>query len=353
MKISPNRPEAILSDLDVVAYKKQMKAAYAVEALEEGYYVLVLDYFSSGLEIVNELKRYLQQKYPQKTHQQQLEYRKNYRDLSHRILMEVSLHRMRVKKAPTIGWIKILYPDLNDFLLSFPDIQGLNSAWQWYVNGVKIPVLQKPLHPWYGTYFPTRFEHLELFDAYLKNDTAKKNLAIDVGVGSGVLSLQMLQQGFVKVIGTDSNPNAIIGMQNLVKEEDLQERLQLYYGDLFVNCEDKADLIVFNPPWLPLPREVKGIEQAMYYGHDLFPRFFEQAIQHLNPDGELVLLFSNLAQITQSANSHPIEEELAHAHRFTKVAVDKKGVRKASAKTKRNLRRRAEEQVELWVLKPQ
>ena len=115
MKISPNRPEAILSDLDVVAYKKQMKAAYAVEALEEGYHVLVLDYFSSGLEIVNELKQYLHQKYPQKTHQQQLEYRKNYRDLSHRILMEVSRHRMRVKKAPTIGWIKILFPALNDF----------------------------------------------------------------------------------------------------------------------------------------------------------------------------------------------------------------------------------------------
>jgi len=348
--ISPRRPQAIVSELEVVPYKKHLKPQFAVEALLEGYHVLVLDFYSSGLEIVNALRQFLKTQFPQKNSQQQWALQKEYRRLSHHILMEVSNSKIKLKKAPQIGWLQILYPDIDEFLLSFPDIQGLNSAWQWYKKGVNIPVINQYIFPWYGTYFPTRFEHLELFDEYLSQYEGKKNVAIDVGIGSGVLSFQMIHHGFQHVLGTDSNPNAIIGMQQELERKQWQQKISLHYGDLFADSSEKADLIVFNPPWLPLTREVEGIEQAMYYNHDLFPRFFKELNKHISPNGKVVLLFSNLAQITNTTQSHPIEEELANTQVFKKVALYKKEVRKASSKTKRNLSRREKEKVELWVL---
>ncbi|MEP1488725.1 MAG: hypothetical protein ABJK28_09885 [Algibacter sp.] len=103
---------------------------------------------------------------------------------------------MTVKKSPFIGWLEKLYPEITDFLLPFPHVQGLNSAWQWYQNGISIPVLRNKIHPYYGTYFPTRFDHLILFDNWLNRYNGPKKSAIEVGIGSGVLSFQMIKHGF-------------------------------------------------------------------------------------------------------------------------------------------------------------
>ena len=103
-----------------------------------------------------------------------------------------------MKKGPTIGWLEKLYPASGDFLLTFPQIQGLNSAWQWYTNGIVIPVLRNKIHPYYGVYFPTRFEHLVLFDNWLKRYNGLKKTAIDIGIGSGILSLMLVKHGFQK-----------------------------------------------------------------------------------------------------------------------------------------------------------
>ncbi|NOR88067.1 MAG: methyltransferase [Bacteroidales bacterium] len=328
-----------------------MQTTFAVEALMEGYDVLVLDFYSSGLEILNELKHQLKKQYSDKSFKEQQKFRGVFRELSHRLLLEVSENKLSVKKAPFIGWFEKLYPDLEEFLLPFPQIQGLNSAWQWYVKGIHIPVIEKKIYPWFGTYFPTRFEHLELFDEWLKTYRGERETAIDIGIGSGILSLQMLKHGFENIIGTDNNPNAIIGLNEYLSREGLTDKIQIHYGDLFTNCPEQVDLIIFNPPWLPITRNVEGIEKAMYYDSELFPRFFEQASKHLKPEGKLLIIFSNLAQITHTTKSHPIEEELASTYRFKKEELLKKKVKSASKKTKRNLSRRAEEEVELWVLR--
>jgi hypothetical protein len=96
-----------------------------------------------------------------------------------------------VKKAPFIGWLEKLYPETSDFLLPFPQILGLNSTWQFYKKGVSIPILRNKMHPYYDTYFPTRFDHWELFDQWLKRYDGPKKTAIDVGIGSGVLSFHL------------------------------------------------------------------------------------------------------------------------------------------------------------------
>ena len=109
-------------------------------------------------------------------------------------------------------------------------------------------------------------------------------------------------------------------------------------------------MIVFNPPWLPQTHKGSSIDDAMYYNTDLFPDFFKASKTRLLSGGKLVLLFSNLAQITNVTKVHPIETELANGNRFKLEKCYKKSVGKASARTKRNQNWRSQEKVELWVL---
>lgn len=349
--LKANRPEPIVSNIDVFPYKRRTEPQEAIDALLDGYQVLIIDYFSSGLELLSELKRFVKTKYPDQSFQGQRDFRSAYRELSHRILLNISNHKLVVRKAPEIGWLKILYPELNEFLLPFPHVQGLNSSWQWHEKGIFIPVLKRKIHPWFGTYFPTRFEHLELFDSWLRRYKGEKKSAFDIGIGSGVLSFQLIKQGFEKVYGTDSNPNAIIGLKE--NSYQTQSKIELIFGDLFANSTKNTELIVFNPPWLPASQNLDELDKAIYYNSELFSRFFAEAKKHLQPNGRVVLLFSNLARITKVDDNHPIEKELLEGGRFEKELFLQKKVRSASKNTQRNQTWRSLEMVELWVLKLQ
>ena len=348
----PNRPEPIIQDIEVVPYKKRMTPAYALEALLEGYSVLITDFYGSGLEVLNEISKYITLQHPAKSFREKRAARAAYQELSNRVFLKIVNQKLLVRKAPEIGWLKILYPEIEQFLLPLPQVQGLNSSWQWYTNGLFIPVLRKKIHPWYGTYFPTRFEHLELFENWLKQFKGNKDLAIDTGIGSGVLAMQMLHRGFSRVYGTDINPNAIIGLGEFIDSNNLQSKLNVIHGDLFDGCPKEADLIVFNPPWLPAASAPESLDASMYYPDTLFPRFFEEASKYMKPQGRLVLLFSNLAEISEVSAEHPILAELEKGNRFGKVQLITKQVRPASSKTKRDASGRSNERVELWELKP-
>jgi methylase of polypeptide subunit release factors len=228
----------------------------------------------------------------------------------------------------------------------------MNSSWQWYQKGLEVKTLNLTLHPYYGTYFPTRFDHLKLFDKWLKKYDGPKTNAIDMGVGSGVLSFQLIQNGFENITAIDTNKNAIIGVSEESKRLGYEDKMTLIHGDLFENCDVKADVIVFNPPWLRAKHELEeGIDKAMYYEEELFPRFFEQAQKHLAPEGKIVLIFSNLAEVVDEESIHPIIEELQKNKRFRKELHLKRDVRASSRRTKRR-DSRDKEKVELWVLAP-
>lgn len=350
-KIHGNRPEPIVSEIEIIPFNKRMNPQMAVEALLNGDCVFILDFYSTGLSILNELNYFLKTRYSNHTFDEQRDYRSVFRELSHKLLIRIYNHKLAVKKAPEIGWLKLLYPELNDFLLPFPQVQGLNSSWQWYEKGIKIPVLDFKIHPFYGTYFPTRFEHIELFDKWLSNYKGDKQSAIDIGIGSGIMSFQMLKHGFEKIYGTDINPNAIIGIHEELKNNNQSSNIALFYGDLFANCNLISELIVFNPPWIPASYDSIGIDKAIYYDADLFPRFFNEAKKQLKKDGRLAIIFSNLSQITKGEDNHPIKYELDNGGRFQKELLFQKKVNSASDKTKRNQNWRQNEIVELWILK--
>lgn len=208
-----NKPEPMVSGKRLGMFNSATDVRRTIKDLEAGKPVLITAFYSNGLLLLKELHMYLSKKLPNETFLEQRAYRAQYHKLSNLVLIEIVANQLIVKKSPVIGWLEKLYPDTANFLLTFPQVQGLNSAWQWYVNGITIPVLRNKVHPYYGTYFPTRFDHLTFFDNWLHRYNGAKKSAIDVGVGSGVLSFLMVKHGFQKVFATDTNPNAIVGLK--------------------------------------------------------------------------------------------------------------------------------------------
>jgi ribosomal protein L11 methyltransferase PrmA len=345
-----NKPEPIALGEQIELFNRTSDVGLTIKILEEGKPVLITELYSNGLFLLKELHVHLNSKLPNNSFQEQRKYRSEYRKLSNHILIEIAGHQLKVKKSPAIGWLEKLYPETSDFLLPFPQIQGLNSAWQWYKNGISMPVLRNKIHPYYGTYFPTRFDHLILFDNWLKRYNGPKKSAIDVGIGSGVLSFQMIKYGFQKVFGTDTNPNAIVGLTEFMAGTKLSRKIELDFGPLFGNWNKKTELIVFNPPWLPVSQNQDNTDEANYYSNNLFPDFFSGVKERLLSDGKLVILFSNLAQITNVTKDHPVEKELNEGGRFQLEKCFKKQVKAASKKTKRDQHWRSTEVVELWIL---
>ncbi|MFB9053269.1 methyltransferase [Formosa undariae] len=348
--IRVNKPMPFFSEEPLIFFNRTTNVSLTIKALEAGKPVLISEFYNNGLDLLKALHQYLKKQFPNQTFKEQRAYRIAYQKLSKLIYIEIVDHKLNVKKAPSIGWLLKLYPEHSSFLLPFTKVQGLNSAWQWYQNGMDLPVLRSKIHPYYGVYFPTRFDHLILFDNWLKRYSGPKKSAIDVGIGSGVLALQMVKFGFQKVFGTDTNPNAIVGLTESMGDTKMSRKIELDFAPLFGKWEKQTELIVFNPPWLPAAHDLDKIDEAISYPETLFPDFFEAAKKRLLPDGKLVLIFSNLAQITQVTEAHPIEKELAEGGRFKLEQCLKRPVKAASNQTKRDQNWRAAEEVELWIL---
>ena len=344
-----NRPEPIQPSKNSELVNKKDDMRLAAEWLISGKEVIIEDQFHTGMMVLSELKKEI---FGAKSKQDFKAYRKtrtDFHDASNRLLVPIKKNLIDLKRSPGIGWLEILYPDMDKFLLPFPQVQGLNSSWQWYMKGISYPGLKMRIQPFYGTYFPTRFDHLRLFWNWLKDYSGPKNVAMDVGTGCGVLAFQLLSSGFEFVQAVDINPNAIISVEEDAKRFEFQGRLDVRQSDLFEKCDGKADLIVFNPPWMPAQKQRSGLDEAIYYEPGLFERFFDQAGEYLQKEGKLVLLFSNLAKKVGVQEYHPVENELNLNSRFKKTELLKKKAARSSKKTKRRDHRK-KEFVELWVL---
>lgn len=270
-----------------------------------------------------------------------------------RKLAEASSHfAVRVQKwnavienAPDNGFLKILYPEMLDFYLSFGDLQELVRAWNYFNTGVMMPSLGFKLHPFYGTYLPSRMAHIELFTTWLKTYEGKRNTAVDTGCGSGVLALNLARSSFRKVLATDINPNACESLRRDLALHPEIGSVVVKNCDLLSGVKEMCDLIVFNPPWVS--GKPQGIlDSALFYEGDLFERFFKSAHPRLNPGGRVVMLFSSVSSLVQPDVPHPVTEELENK-RFKLV---QKLERRAKTDKKVSVMKKSSEKVELWEL---
>jgi len=135
---------------------------------------------------------------------------------------------------------------------------------------------------------------------YLKNKS-KDIKILDMGSGSGIQAKTCINSGFKNVLAVDIDPEAIKHLKNQklkVKQSNLFSEIfkrGLTYKRKLVPL--RFDLIVSNPPYLPEHRYDKKMDTtAGKYGYELILKFLKQAKSHLNKDGEILLLFSNLSK---------------------------------------------------------
>jgi hypothetical protein len=273
-------------------------------------------------------------------------FQRTHRAAALRLLAPIANHRLALAGARPIGFLEELYPGLSKFVLPFLVVQELHGAWGRYHGGTHLAVLGHRIHPFFGTYVPTRTVHLELFATWLSQYQGPRTRAVDVGTGCGVLALMLAKAGFERVLATDNNPNAIESVERELKRLESAPPIALMCGDLFGKDTTPADLIVFNPPWVQ--GEVGDLlDQALLFEDDLLPRFFEQATSRLTESGRIVLLFSNLIGLVQPDIPHPILTELDQG----RLRLVQKLHRKVKpTRTKSGQRRKTREKVEVWEL---
>lgn len=186
------------------------------------------------------------------------------------------------------------------FLLSLSDFIGMVGGYEWNRNGVYIKAMKDYIYPHYGVFPPTRQEYIKLLDNIHIDSTKENNSTLmEVGIGSGVLSCVLLkQQKVTHVIGTDSNPYAIACARDNLDRLGFGNHVDLIQTDIFPTTTlDKVDAVLFNPPWIPCIKydEATWFEKAVYdQDQNVLRRFLLQVQHHVNEDGRVYLILSNL-----------------------------------------------------------
>ena len=186
-------------------------------------------------------------------------------------------------------------------VIALRELQGIVSAYEWRKNGVQIPALQTlggydRIHPHYGVFSPVRGEYVDLVAQAPLPATATQTAAVawDIGTGTGVLAAVLARRGVPQVIATDNAERALACAQDNVQRLGVAAQVQLCNVDLFP--PGHADLIVCNPPWLPV-RATTSLEQAVYDPDSRMLRGFLAGLAaHLRPGGEGWLILSDLAE---------------------------------------------------------
>lgn len=134
-------------------------------------------------------------------------------------------------------------------------------------------------------------------DSYLLREWVErlaKGNVLDVGTGTGIQAFAALPNA-KKVIAVDANPEAIEYAKNAVVFGEKQVDFRV--SDLFsaIKKDEKFDLIIFNPPYLPESPADKEIDTTGgKHGWETIEKFLKQAKSHLNKGGKILLVFSSL-----------------------------------------------------------
>jgi hypothetical protein len=319
---------------------------HAASRLINGETLVVTDSYRTGAEILCQLDLLMPPPSDGASYQDRQSARRTHRETSLRLLAPITNNRLALNDRRPIGFLQELYPTISTFALPIAQIQELFGAWGRYQEGVHLAVLGHRVHPYYGTYVPTRLAHLELFGTWLSQYKGPRERTVDVGTGCGVLALMMCRANFKHVLATDTNPNAIESVTRELARLPAPPPITPVHTNLVGEGKEPLDVIAFNPPWMY--GTVEGLlDQALHFDDDLFERFFDRAYERLSEAGRIVLVFSNVMQLVQPEQPHPILREL-DTGRLRLVQTLKRKIKHPPDEHGR--RRHTRERVEIWEL---
>ncbi len=202
------------------------------------------------------------------------------------------------RQACTEAWGPVVATD-GACVATLRDLLGMTSAHEWRKKGVEMPALgdgpNNRIYPHYGVFSPVRGEYVGLVALAPLPDTGQAPYAaMDIGVGTGVLSAVLARRGVARVVATDQDPRALACATANLEQLGVATQVQVLQTDLFP--PGLASVVVCNPPWLPA-RPSAPVEHAVYdEGSRMLLGFLNGLAAHLVPQGEGWLILSDFAE---------------------------------------------------------
>lgn len=145
-----------------------------------------------------------------------------------------------------------------------------------------------------NVFSPKYFNDTELFgDNFPVKDDEEM---LEIGPGTGAISILAIYKGAGKVLAIDINPDAVKNTQANIELHNLQEKVEVRQGNLYESLKagEKFDTIFWNTPFGFVEDEnVPDLEKAVYDpAYKSTEKFIKEAKQHLKKGGRVLVGFS-------------------------------------------------------------
>jgi hypothetical protein len=200
-------------------------------------------------------------------------------------------------------------------LKSAPGLSAKVASWQFIEDlGADVAVFE--------TVFWDPRDTVSLRNRIMNTSLVKGKAVLEIGTGSGLLSLCCLHAGASRVTATDVNRSAIDNAAYNAGLLGFDDRLDLRLVPLddpgafsVVGDSEKFDVIISNPPWEN--GQPTSIEKYALYdeGFQLMRSMFRGLNDHLTPDGKVLLAYGCVDAIKTT-------QRLAEEHGFEMNVLD-------------------------------
>ena len=186
-------------------------------------------------------------------------------------------------------YVKFIYP----FIAAY-----LKKDRPYNYKGFKLTVFEGIFHP--AFFFSTKY-----FYSFINNLTLENKTCLEVGCGTGLLSLLMLRKNGI-VTAIDIQERAITNTRvNFDKNKHFfRSEINLICSDLFDRVPKKTfDYVIVNPPYYFTAAETET-QQAWFCGKngEYFSKFFGQLHDYIQPDTAVYMILAENCEIGRIKN---------------------------------------------------
>ncbi|HTL81833.1 MAG TPA: HemK2/MTQ2 family protein methyltransferase [Bacteroidia bacterium] len=167
----------------------------------------------------------------------------------------------------------------------------LRSARAYAIDSITLQIDPGVFHP--GFFFSSK----EMY-RYLDTLELKGKKIIEIGCGSGLLSILAAKKG-ADVSAVDISGKAIRCAEGNFGKNKVQ--VKLFHSDIFDAVpEGEFDLVIVNPPYFPSD-PVSDEDHAWYAGKEFqfFEKLFSQSVTRLRPGAEMLLVLSDECDVNR------------------------------------------------------
>jgi release factor glutamine methyltransferase len=138
---------------------------------------------------------------------------------------------------------------------------------------------------------------------------------LEIGTGTGIVGLYMLLNGSREVFLTDINPYALEAAKCSLDLNQEKRGIAKRFSYSIIGCDlleclrkkPLFDIIVFNPPYLPIPCMDDFVDLSWCNGLSVLSRFLKHVRFHLVPGGRVLFIVSDklpLSYLLSSLREH-------------------------------------------------